>query len=154
MLRSRGQSSMGKPNKTGDCEGVLQSLNIPDFFKTTIGSMAPEKKAELVTACNSLDKSELNKIIEKVGSILVPRLREWKEARCNIETSIESVENGLALKFVEEFMSGSQMIGTSSTASFTSSRLMKMKTWIFEGCISLFTKSEVYNLSILGWSKV
>jgi hypothetical protein len=109
MLRSRGQSSMANPNKTGDCEGVLQSLNIPDFFKTTIGSMAPEKKAELVTACDSLDKSELNKILEKVGSILVPRLREWKEARCNIETSIAAAENGLEMKFVEEFMSGSQM---------------------------------------------
>ena len=101
---------MAKPNRTDDCHSVLRVIDVPKFFQATIESLPDQKKHELYLACEALPpKNSIENIVSAVGPLLVPRVQEWKDAQSKITTSIESAENGLALKFVEEFMSGSQM---------------------------------------------
>ena len=87
LLRSRVVASMASPYKTGDSGPVLQSLDIPNYYKTTIGPMTPEKKAELVAACDILCQSDSEECIkaafdgsENVGNqkLFCIALPEWQ----------------------------------------------------------------------------
>jgi hypothetical protein len=109
VYKKRTNSAMSKPNRTDDLQNVLVGIDVRDFFKTTIEKMTEQEKRDLYIACEALDKNDLEKLMSAVGQVIIPRLREWKVAQSNINTSIEAVENGLAMKFVDEFMTTSQM---------------------------------------------
>ena len=109
VYKKRTNSAMSKPNRTDDLQNVLVGIDVRDFFKTTIEKMTEQEKRDLYSACEALDKNDLEKLMSAVGQVIIPRLREWKVAQSNINTSIEAVENGLAMKFVDEFTTTSQM---------------------------------------------
>ena len=97
-------------SSTTDRDEVLRVIDKDLFFSTTIGQMEPEQKHALYLACESLDKSDLEKIINAVGGLLVPGLKVWEGMHSQLDASIDSAKSALALKFVEEFAGKQQLI--------------------------------------------
>ena len=96
-------------SSTADRDAVSCGIDKDLFFSRTIGQMNPEQKHALYLACENLDKSDLEKLINEVGGLLVPGLKVWEEMHSKLDASIDSAKSALALKFVEEFAGKQQL---------------------------------------------
>ena len=96
-------------SSTTDRDEVLRGIDKDLFFSRTIGQMNPEQKHALYLACENLDKSDLEKLINAVGGLLVPGLKVWEGMHSQLDASIDSAKSALALKFVEEFAGKQQL---------------------------------------------